>query len=65
MCVLLFLDEKKQKSSDSTEFAKNLVLKLKHFNSSHTPEIFFYASTRNFLNANSVMSGERQKLNPP
>jgi len=29
---LLFLDEKKQKSSDSTEFAKNLPLKLKSFN---------------------------------
>jgi hypothetical protein len=30
--ILLFLDEKKQKSTDSTEFAKNLMLKLKSFN---------------------------------
>jgi len=37
---LLFLDEKKQKSSDSTELAKNPKLTLKSFNSAHTPERF-------------------------
>jgi len=29
--ILLFLDEKKQKSTDRTEFAKNLAFKLKSF----------------------------------
>ncbi|HET7289231.1 MAG TPA: hypothetical protein VFJ67_02240, partial [Thermodesulfobacteriota bacterium] len=57
--------EKKQKSTDRTEFTKNLVLKLKHFNSSHTPEIFFHASTHDFLNVNSVMSEENQDCRAP
>jgi hypothetical protein len=53
---LLFLDEKKQKSFDRTELAKNPKLTLKCFNSSHTPKTFFNALTADFLYANSVMS---------
>jgi len=58
---LLFLDEKKQKSFDRTELAKNPKLTLKSFNSTHTPERFLNALTADFLNANYVMSG---KINP-
>jgi len=41
--ILLFLDEKKQKSTDRTEFTKNLMLKLKSFNSTRSPERFLNA----------------------
>ena len=57
---LLFLDEKKQKSSDCTEFAENFLLRRKSFNSSHTPERFIVALMISFLNANSVMSAEKK-----
>jgi hypothetical protein len=57
---LLFLDEKKQKSFDRTELAKNPKLTLKCFNSSHTPKTFLNALTADFLNANFVMSGMNQ-----
>jgi hypothetical protein len=53
---LLFLDEKKQKSTGRTELAKNPKLTLKCFNSSHTPKTFLNALTADFLNANYVMS---------
>ena len=55
---LLFLDEKKQKSPDCTELAKNPKLTLKPINSTHTPERFLNALTADFLYANSVMSVE-------
>jgi hypothetical protein len=55
---LLFLDEKKQKSSDRTELAKNPKLTLKCFNSARTPKTFLNALTADFINADSVMSGK-------
>src|SRR3990167_10077698 len=83
---LLFLDEKKQKSSDCTKFAKNFLLRRKSFNSTlisndarlitllligkgvrmraslhSSPERFIDALIIYFLNANSVMSGKKNK----
>jgi hypothetical protein len=59
--ILLFLDEKKQKSFDRTELAKNPKLTLKCFNSSHTPKTFLNALTADFLYANYVMSGNANR----
>jgi hypothetical protein len=55
--ILLFLDEKKQKSSDCTELAKNILLRLKSFNSAAILKDF-HALIIYFLNANSVNVGE-------
>jgi hypothetical protein len=55
--ILLFLDEKKQKSSDCTELAKNILLRLKSFNST-AALTDFHTLTIYFLNANSVNVGE-------
>jgi hypothetical protein len=55
--TLLFLDEKKQKSSDSTEsWLKNFLLQLKSFNSAPSLKDFYAYKT--FLNADSVNVGK-------
>jgi len=41
--ILLFSDEKKQKSSDSTEITKINSLRLKSFDPTTTPKTFFNA----------------------
>jgi len=46
---LLFLDEKKQKSTDSTEFTKNLMLTLKRFNSAPALKRFLTREQSIFL----------------
>jgi hypothetical protein len=48
-CILLFLDEKKQKSSDRTEFTKNLMLTLKHFYSTASQKCFLTRKQSIFL----------------
>jgi hypothetical protein len=50
---------KRSKNHPTTEFAKNIILRLKSFNS--TPSLKdFHALIIYFLNANSVMSGEEE-----
>jgi hypothetical protein len=47
--ILLFLDEKKQKSSDRTEFTKNLIFTLKHFYSTAAQKCFLTRKQSIFL----------------
>jgi hypothetical protein len=50
--ILLFLDEKKQKSTDGTEFTKNPKLTLKHFYSAYGPTVMIPVQPFDMLRAN-------------